>query len=192
MALAPPFLRLSELLVAGSNFTTNAVSPLLIIAARHRGASPGVIGVMLGSAAAGGLLGSLAAVRLHKQFRARLIVVGYGWVGVVVLLGLSAQPPVLALGLIFACWLFFGPTWDAVVVGYRVRICPDALQGRVESVSTLLSFGASALGPLAAGILAARLPTREAFLALAAWTATVALAGTLSRSTRSIEAQSPA
>jgi MFS family permease len=184
---ARPFLRLSEFLVAGSNFATNAISLLLVLTARAEGASSGEIGFMLGIAAAGGLAGSIAARWMHRPFSPRLIVIAYSWVGVSVTLALASTPPPLALGTIFAVWLFFGPTWDAVVVGYRIRVVPDTLQGRVESVSALISFGAAALGPLAVGIIAAHVSARSSFLILAGWITAIALAGSLAPSTRQVE-----
>jgi hypothetical protein len=32
---------------------------------------------------------------------------------------------------------FFGPTWNAVVDGYRISIVPDHLQGRVNGAMML-------------------------------------------------------
>ena len=41
---------------------------------------------------------------------------------------------------------YFGPTRDAVVVGHRIRIVPDRMQGRVDSVGSLVAFGGAAPG----------------------------------------------
>jgi hypothetical protein len=56
-----PFLRTSLLLVGGANFFSNAVVFTLIVVAREQGASAELIGAMLATIAAGGLLGALAA-----------------------------------------------------------------------------------------------------------------------------------
>jgi hypothetical protein len=175
------FLRVSELLVAGANFTMNAITLLLVVVLRQQGASSGRIGLMLGVIAAGSLLGAIAAGRLHRRVPPVAFVVGYGWVGVAVVLILSTGLPAVASGAVLAAWAFLGPTWDSLVVGYRIRTVPDELQGRVESVSSLVSYGAAALGPLVAGVLATQLPTAAVFWCLAAGAALVALAGTLAR-----------
>jgi MFS family permease len=179
-----PFLRTSELLVAGGNFATNAVSLTLVLVAKHQGASAALVGVMLAVASAGGLLGAIAAPRLQRSVSRRAIVVGYSWLGVAVLGALLTMPPPLVLGILYGVWLFFGPLWDALVVGYRLAIVPDQLQGRVESTGILISFGGAAIGPLAAGTLFDAVGGRGTFAALACWMLVLALVGSASRALR--------
>jgi hypothetical protein len=183
-----PFLRTSELLVACANFATNAVSLTLILVAKHQGASSALVGVMLAIVGAGGLAGSVAAPRLRKLVAARAIVVGYAWVGVAILLGLLTMPAALVLGALFGGWVFFGPLWDSVVIGYRLAIVPDALQGRVESVGAAIAFGGGALGSLAAGLAYAAVGGRATIAALAGWTLALAVVGSVSPSLRRVEA----
>ena len=78
-----PFLRTATLLVGGANFVSNAVSFLLVVVVRERGGSAPQIGLMLSFAAAGSLLGAVAATRLHRVVAPRLIVVGYPWLGAI-------------------------------------------------------------------------------------------------------------
>jgi MFS family permease len=179
-----PFLRMSEVLVAGSNLISNALGLSLIVIAREKGASSGEVGVMLALVAAGGLAGAVAAPFLRAHISARLIVAGYCWVGAGAVFALVSTPPALAMGAIFGAWVFFGPLWDAVVMGYRLRIVPDAIQGRVESVGTLISFGAAALGPLAAGLLLDGVGARPTLLAAATAMVLLGVVGTVSRSLR--------
>jgi MFS family permease len=178
------FLRTSVLLVAGSNLATNAVSLTLVLVAKDQGASGAVVGVMLGIAAAGSLLGAFAAPRLQRVVSRRAIVVGFSWLGVAVLAALILTPPPLALGALFGVWLFFGPLWDALVVGYRLALVPDELQGRVESAGILIAFGGAALGPLVAGAAFTVLGGAGTFAALAAWMLALALLGSFSRALR--------
>ncbi len=123
-----------------------------------------------------------------------MIVVGYPWLRAVAaaLLALPLRP--LELGTIFGVWVFFSPTWDAVVVGHRIRIVPDRMQGRVESLGSLVAFGGAALDPLVAGLLASRLTGPEAFLCIAAIGTVVALGGVAawSRGLGSVAAEAPA
>ncbi len=58
------------------------------------------------------------------------------------------------------------PTWNAVVGAYRLRITPDELQGRVQSVSTLLSLGSVPFGALLAGFLLQAVGTTPTILVL--------------------------
>ena len=110
---------------------------------------------MMSFAAAGSLLGAVAATRLHRFVAPRVIVAGYPWLGAVALLALPAHP--FALGAIFGVWVFFGSD-----VGRRRGrpshpYRPRRLQGRVESVGSLVAFGGAALGPLVGGLVASRL-----------------------------------
>jgi MFS family permease len=188
------FLRTATLLVGGANFVSNAISLLLVVVVRERGGSAPTIGLMMSFAAAGSLLGAVAATRLHRVVPPRLIVVGYPWLGAAAaaLLALPMQP--FALGAVFGVWVFFGPTWDAVVVGHRIRIVPDVMQGRVESVGSLIAFGGAALGPLVGGLLASRLSGSASFVGIAAIGTAVALGGVAawSRGLRSVAAGAPA
>jgi hypothetical protein len=176
-----PFLRISLLLVAGTNFSANAVSLVLIVVTRQRGAPAAEIGLMLSVAAGGGLLGAVAARWLHRALPPRAIVLGYPWIAALVVLALTLDLPPLGLGAVLACWYVCGPTWDAVVVGLRIRLVPDALQGRVESVSSLIAIAGAALGPLVGGLLVSHLSGRATLLWLAGATALVAVAGGLAR-----------
>jgi MFS family permease len=191
---AQPFLRTATFLVSGANFVSNAVSFLLVIVVRQRGGSAPEIGLMMSCAAAGALLGAGAATRLHRIVAPRLIVVGYPWLGAIAALLIAIPLPALALGAIYGAWVFFGPTWDAVVGGHRIRIVPDAMQGRVESVTTLVAIGGAALGPLVGGLLASRLTGSASFVCVAAIGTCVALAGVAgwSRGLRTISAEAPA
>ena len=187
-----PFLRTATLLVGGANFVSNAVSLLLVVVVRQRGASAPEIGFMMSFAAAGSVLGAIAANWLHRVVAPRAIVVGYPWLGAIAALTLALHLPPLALGAVYGGWVFFGPTWDAVVGGHRIRIVPDILQGRVESATGLVAFGGAALGPLVGGILASRLSGSEAFAVIGIAGAAVAVAGTAARSLTTLDRRVPA
>jgi len=187
-----PFLRTATLLVGGSNFVSNAVTLMLIVVVRQRGASAPEIGLMTSFAALGSVLGAIAAMRLHRLVPPRAIVLGYPWIGAVTAALLALHLPPLALGAILGAWVFLGPTWDAVVGGHRIRIVPDRLQSRVESVTTLIAIGGAALGPLLGGILVGELGGSPAFLVVAATGALIALGGTAARASARIPVEAPA
>jgi hypothetical protein len=127
------------------------------------------------------LLGSLAATRLHRVVTPQAIMLAYPAIGAVAVAAMALHLPPLALGALYGVWIFFGPTWDAVVSGRRILLVPDALQGRVQGVGTLVSFAMVALGPLVAGLLAQRYSGSTGFLCLAAFTSVVALAAVAGR-----------
>lgn len=90
--------------------------------------------------------------------------------------GLMFLAPALTynLWLIGAAMLFggmVGPMWTITAATLQGRIVPTELQGRVNASYRLLSIGASALGPLLAGLLAQffGLPTAFACLGILTW-----------------------
>jgi predicted MFS family arabinose efflux permease len=170
------------LLVAGSNFVP--IYLLLIVTAKDLGASSTVVGVVLALDSLGGLLGSAAAPRLRTQIPTRVVVVGFVWLGAAVFVALAFTREPLLLGILIAVWTFFGPLWDAVVVGYRISATPDRLQGRVASVDWLLSMSLAAVGPLVGGYLLATIGSRDTLLAVAGLVAVFAAVGSAAPSLR--------
>jgi MFS family permease len=174
-----PFVRNAALVVGAANFMSNAGSLLMVIVARERGASAPMIGFMMSAAAVGSLGGAIAATRLHRVFSPRAIVVTYPWLGAAAMLLLVFRQPPLLMGAIFGAWVFFGPTWDAIVEGRRLLLTPDEMQGRASSVVYLLALGGAALGPLVGGALVSGLGGAEAFLGLGIFGVALASAATL-------------
>src|SRR6185437_14063306 len=103
-----PFLRNCMLLFAGSNPIFTGLYLLVVVLAKQHGASPALIGLMLGIAAAGGLLGALLA----PAFQLLLVV-----------------HEALLIGVIMAAAELITPVTNSFVVGFRVALAPDRLQG---------------------------------------------------------------
>jgi hypothetical protein len=76
------------------------------------------------------------------------------------------------------------PVTNSIVVSYRVAAAPDRLQGRVQAASTLISFSAGWLGPLAVGLMLQSAGSTTTILVLTGWSALLAVGATLSRSFR--------
>ena len=79
---------------------------------------------------------------------------------------------------------FLGPTLNAMIIGYRVAIVPDRLQGRVNSVARSLALLALPLGPVVGGLLLGSASARVAVGALVAFLVVLALLATTSGSIR--------
>ena len=161
-----PFVRDSQLLVTGSDFTLNALYLVVIVLARQRGASAPVIGLMFAFLGIGGLLGTLVAPWLAKRLSMRTVVVATMWLGAALVPLLIAIPGRLTPGVLYGAMVLLHPTWNAVVGAYRLRITPNELQGRVQSVSTLLSLGSVPFGALLAGFLLQAVGTTPTILVL--------------------------
>jgi MFS family permease len=74
-----PFFRLCSLLFAASNPVFTGLYLLVVVLARHDGASPAFIGVMLGIAAGGGLIGAALAPNLQRRLSPRVVLIGESW-----------------------------------------------------------------------------------------------------------------
>jgi MFS family permease len=179
-----PFFRTCALLFAGGNPIFTALYLLIVVLAKRHGASSALIGVMLGIAAAGGLLGALLAPALQRRLSPRLVLVGETWVIALVLPLLLVAYNALLLGVILAVAELVTPVTNSIVVSYRVALAPDRLQGRVQAASTLLSFSAGWLGPLFVGFMLQNAGSTPTILAISGWALLLALVAILTPALR--------
>jgi len=179
-----PFFRTCSLLFAGSNPIFTGIYLLVVVLAKRHGASAPLIGVMLGIAAGGGLLGALLAPSLRRRMTARSALIGETWVMALVLPLLLLAHNALLIGLIVAAAELITPVTNSIVTSYRVALTPDRLQGRVQAASTLISFSAGWAGPLVVGLLLQSAGSTATILALAGWALALALGTTASRAFR--------
>ncbi len=179
-----PFLRNCMLLFAGSNPIFTGLYLLVVVLAKHHGASPALVGLMLGIAAGGGLLGALLAPAFQRQLTARAALVGESWVLALSIPLLLIVHEALLIGAIMAAAELITPVTNSFVVGFRVALAPDRLQGRVQAASTLVSFSAGWVGPLVAGFLLQSAGETATILVLTGWALVLAIAATGSQALR--------
>jgi len=155
----------------------------VVVAGQEQGLSSTQIGLLIAIYGGFTLIGSLIAPRLQRLLSMRGVLLLTFWLG----LGIGVyvlEPNVWLLLLGAAPLALVNPTLNAVVIGYRVAVVPDRLQGRVNSVARLLAQIGAPLGPLAAGVLLGIFSTRATDLIITAWFAAIALWATLSPSIR--------
>ena len=177
------FLRTCALLFVAGNFLFGALELILIVAAKRQGYSPAVIGGLVSATGAFSLLGSIAAPRFLRLLPMRTVLVLSAWLS----LGIVAfviEPNVIVLVAGTAPLIFFNPTVNAMVIGYRVAIVPDRLQGRVNSVARSLALLAFPLGPVAAGLLLASYSVQVTAAFVLAGFVILAVVTTVNRSIR--------
>jgi hypothetical protein len=178
------FLRTCALLFVGGNFLYGALELILIVAAKRQGYSSAVIGGLVATTGAFSLLGSIAAPRFLRLLPMRTVLVVSAWLS----LGMVAfviEPNVFVLVAGTAPLIFFNPTVNAMVIGYRVAIVPDRLQGRVNSVARSLALLAFPLGPVVAGVLLASYSVRTTAAFVLAGFVILAIVTTANRAIRS-------
>jgi MFS family permease len=178
------FLRATVILVAGSNFAWSAMILALIVRTKDLGASPAVIGLILGFIGGGAILGSLAAPSIQRRVAPSLVVIGSFtiWAVGALVLGFLTNP--WAFGVVWATAGFFGPVFNVAISGYRYALVPDRLLARVQSAAGVIAWGAIPLGQLAAGLLLQRFGAVTAIFILAGVMFTVAAAAAATPSVR--------
>jgi MFS family permease len=179
-----PLLRAAAFLVAGSNFVFQALALTLIVLAQARGASPAVIGVLLGLMGIGGLLGAGAAPWVRRHVGPRGVIIGANWVWAALLPAVALAPWPLVMGALAGAMAFVGPAWNVVLGDISLRLTPDALRGRVSGVQGLVAWGPIPLGSLLGGILLQWLGGVSTAFVLAGAMGLVAAAATLSPAVR--------
>jgi MFS family permease len=143
-------------------FVLFAVGP-----ASTMGLSDPAYGLLLTTAAAGGLVGALLAVRVQRQLgRARSLTLTV--LGSVLLVGAPAvtSNPYL-LGIAFFLGGVGVSIWNVITVSLRQQITPGRLLGRVNSAYRLVAWGTMPLGAAAGGFLGQFLGLRAVFVIMA-------------------------
>jgi hypothetical protein len=116
-------------------------------------AFPLLILAVTGSPALAGIVGALLTAPLQRRFRFGQLTIGSAWVWAISWLALAIAPNILVLGIANAVSFIIVPIYMSVQFSYRLIVIPDQLQGRVQSVYRLLSFGCQPVGLALAGLL---------------------------------------
>jgi hypothetical protein len=171
--------RVTTFLYGLTNFIGPGLLLVVVVIGDREGLRPGAIGLLLSAFGACVLLGALVSplARRVLSTRAILLLELWTWLGCgafvlwpnVYVLTASILPSALAI-----------PITDSVVVAYRLRITPDALVGRVESVRATIALLLAPLGPLVAGALLGATSARATVAVFALVGVGLAAWGTLS------------
>ena len=174
-----PFLRYSAFFAASVNVLLQVLALGLIVLARHDGASPAQIGLIVGSMGAGGLAGAFVAPWFQARIPAGLAITGCMWIwtALIALIVLVRAP--LWLCPIVACFGFVGPTWNVSVQTYRMQITPNQMLGRTSSLTLQIAWGVIPLGSLLAGFLLQAVSAAATITVVAAGMAVTAAAATM-------------
>jgi hypothetical protein len=181
-----PFLRVSIAVAAGQNFAWSALMLVLIVRAQQLGADPGLIGLMFGIMGAGAIGGAIAAPTIVSRVRIRPLLVAINWLWAIQVAAVAVLPNIVAIGIVMAALSVGGPISNVAIGSVLYRVTPDAMLGRVRSVTKALAWGATPLGSLAAGFLAVGFGAQGAIVSLAAVLALVAAGATLSKGLRHV------
>lgn len=179
------FLRVTTLVIAGSNLLFQALFLVVIVIATDHGASPTAVGFMLGITAVGGVCGSLAAPAAARRLTMKTIVIGANWAWLLLVPLLAVVHDAILLGLVFAAMAFIGPLWNVAISAYQLAVTPDRIRGRVLGAASMIAFGAVPLGSLTGGLLLSAVGATSTVWLLTLWMAVLALTTVLSPAVRS-------
>jgi MFS family permease len=152
-------------MLATWNLVSSANQAILVLFALHTlNLSKTGFGLLLTTAAAGGILGSLVATRTIRRFGPGHTLAGVVLIGAASYLGIAVSHNVWVVAALVGVEGFVSLVWNVTTVSARQIIIPTALFGRVNSVYRFLSWGVIPLGAALGGVLAAVFGLRAPFL----------------------------
>ncbi|WP_319461502.1 MFS transporter [Micromonospora sp. RTP1Z1] len=174
-----PYLRVMTVFGAASNIgLTGYQAVLVVFLIRSAGLSPGLVGLLIGLASLGGIVGAAIAAAVARRF---------GTARAMLLAALGAGPPALLIPLagpgLRVAWLLLGGVVVslAVAVGnvvkgsFRQTYTPQALLGRVTVSMQLLNYGMIPLSAVLAGAIGAAYGPGRAIWVMTGWLAVTPL-----------------
>lgn len=134
-----------ELLLSGS------VLIVLVIAQQH-GISSALVGLILGIGGLGNLAGAILSTQIQRRldFTRALRVALLGYLVIWPLYAVARSP--LILGAVMVGYSLIDSLAVVPIITYRLTATPDQLQGRVNSIYSLIPYGMVALGQALIGV----------------------------------------
>jgi MFS family permease len=155
--------------IAGSTATFNFFGSFLgaialVYAVRVLGLSPQLIGLMLTLSNIGPLVGALTANKISSRFGVGPAIVGSTAIAGPMFLSVPLAPhgtaAIAVIGPAFAIGGLANVVYNVTQVSLRQAMCPERMQGRMNSVMRFLVWGTIPLGALLAGTLASQIGLR--------------------------------
>ncbi|MEU9620007.1 MULTISPECIES: MFS transporter [unclassified Streptomyces] len=178
------FLTTLVALIAATNLLFQGISLAVILIVRDGGGSAALLGVITAVGGIGGVLGALGATWWTRRAPLRTVLIGSITVWAVAVPVLMAVRAPVVIGVLLAVMAYAGGLVNVLGGVYQVSVTPDAMQGRVSSVLTLIASGAGALGALGSGFLLDGAGVTHALAAIAGCMVLLALTALISPALR--------
>ncbi len=179
-----PLIRAMAFLTGSINIATTGFVLVVVVLAKEQGASSALTGTVFAVGGVAGIVGAFIGMFIQRRCSFGQAIIGVTWyfAAMYALFAVAGTPALLmlAIGLLY----LLGPAYDVVGYTYRIAVIPDALQGRVNSVFRLISWGVRPLGFALTGVLLERAGGVTTVLIIASWLALVALVTTFNRHVR--------
>ncbi|MCX5193840.1 MFS transporter [Streptomyces sp. NBC_00249] len=178
------FLRAVMAAVAVSNVLFQGLNLAVMTGIQENHGSQFQIGVVLSLSGAGGLVGAISGGWWATRFSLRTLVLGglAVWTALMVPVAFLRDP--YALGALFAASGYVGGVFNVAGGVFMVRVAPDRMRGRANSLAMLVGGGAMAAGPVAAGFALEAYGATRTVLGLSAAMGLTALVALISPSLR--------
>jgi predicted MFS family arabinose efflux permease len=155
------------MLLAATSMVAQALIMVFLVEAHSRQLSTLGIGVVLAASGAGGAAGSFNSRFLSASVRRYWLTIQMtAWSGVLALLVIAGGQPAFWNTVAMFTLGFTGAIGNIEVATYLTRRVDDGMVAKVTGIGQMLSTGASALGPVLAGLLTQHLQVRGAICAL--------------------------
>lgn len=124
---------------------------VVIVMAQSLGATPQQVGIIFAIEGIGSVIGALLTETILRRFRFGQVVIWTFWIMLLTWLcyGIAWNLPML--GVMVALGYLVVPIYFGAIYSYRLTTVPNELQGRVNSVYRLVSFGGGPLSIAATG-----------------------------------------
>ena len=163
--LGNPYLRAQAGCTATANFFFSVgFSIVLVYYVRVLDLSPGVIGIVFSIGSIGSLVAALTARRLTGRFGVGPTTLGAAFLEGPAMLLIAVAPVAAPIPFLVVSGLVTGfilVVYNINQVSFRQAICPERLQGRMNSVMRFIVWGTIPLGNLSGGALATWIGLRE-------------------------------
>jgi MFS family permease len=147
------YLRVMISVFAGSNVVFRILLLAVMVTVHSGGRSPALVGIVLGIAGVGGVLGAWVASWWSRRLTfQRVVTVGFAVWTVLTPMAVSTTDP-LMLTVTLSVISFIASLFNVLSSIYQMRVTPNEIQGRVSGAIGFLTSGASALGALIGGYL---------------------------------------
>jgi MFS family permease len=163
-----PFLRTVAVWGTAVNAVATGMLLMVIVLARHHGATPAIVGLLMSVNAGCGLAGSLAAPRLIALIGGRNLAIMTSWLLPAGAVGIAFAPSVWLIAVIGAVTTLTIAPVNVIFFSYAAEITPDHLQAQAGNAMQLCTSGLAWLAPPVFGVLIDSIGARSAMLIAAA------------------------
>lgn len=173
-----PLIRFMAFVSAALNFLGYGDGLIIIVLAKHKGASATVIGTIFAISSLGGILGASLAPRIQRRLRFGPAILGSLWLDTLLWPLYILVPFPLLLGLVDGGRAVAASVYQVVQYSYRLALIPDPLQGRVNGANRLIALSLDPLGAVLAGLLIERIGVIRVVMVFTAWMVVLSILAT--------------